>query len=406
MPNRIASPSAIIAGGSIAGLAMGMMLRRRGWNVVIAERSAQELSGRGAGIVTHRQLWNALAQCGVDTDGKDGVALLERVTWRPDGSVALRMSHPQVMALWDRLFSLLRNLWGGEGYRLGCELSGVRQSPGSVIAEFADGSEIEADVLIGADGIRSAVRAQAMGNAKPLYAGYVGWRGMVEEADLPPAVHAELFEYFCFCLPPSEQIIGYPVAGDGNDLRPGHRRYNFVWYRPADAATTLVDLLTDEEGVSHNLAIPPGKIRAAHIAALREAAGNILSPQFAAVVRAAKAPFLQPIFDLDSDIIAQGRVALIGDAAFVARPHIGAGVTKACEDAVALANALAGNSNVPEALQAYQRVRLPEGKRIVQRARDLGRSLQAQMVSDEEREAAILHHTAEAVMIENASMDF
>jgi 2-polyprenyl-6-methoxyphenol hydroxylase-like FAD-dependent oxidoreductase len=90
----------------------------------------------------------------------------------------------------------------------------------------------------------------------------------------------------------------------------------------------------------------------------------------------------------------------------VARPHIGAGVTKACEDAVALADSLAENSNVTEALLDYQRKRLPEGKRIVQRARDLGRSLQAHMVSEAEREAALLHHTAEAVMLENGSMDF
>jgi 2-polyprenyl-6-methoxyphenol hydroxylase-like FAD-dependent oxidoreductase len=310
------------------------------------------------------------------------------------------------MTSWDRLFGLLRKRWGEDGYHLGRELCGVVQNDDAVVANFIDRSELQADLLIGADGIRSGVRSQAMGAAQPLYAGYVGWRGMVDEADLPREVHAELFERFGFCLPPGEQMIGYPVAGDGHDLRPGYRRYNFVWYRPAEEATTLVDLLTDTNGVVHGSAIPPGKIRADNISAMRKAADEKLAPQFAAIIHATKAPFLQPIFDLDAEVIVNGRVALIGDAAFVARPHIGAGVTKACEDAVALAEALDQNGNVAEALHAYQRVRLPAGKRIVQRARDLGRSLQAHMVSDAEREAAILHHTPEAVMLENASMDF
>ena len=66
------------------------------------------------------------------------------------------------------------------------------------------------------------------------YAGYVAWRGLVDEAALSAATHAALFDAMVFCLPPGEQFLSYPVAGPDNDLRPGHRRCNFVWYRPAD----------------------------------------------------------------------------------------------------------------------------------------------------------------------------
>ena len=65
---------------------------------------------------------------------------------------------------------------------------------------------------------------------------------------VPPDTHRDLFEYMTFCLPPGEQFLGYPVAGPDNDLRPGHRRYNVVWYRPADEKTKLQWLLTDERG--------------------------------------------------------------------------------------------------------------------------------------------------------------
>ena len=85
-----------------------------------------------------------------------------------------------------------------------------------------------------------------------------------------------------FCLPPGEQFLGYPVAGPDNDLRPGHRRYNVVWYRPADEATKLPWLLTDESGVTHAISIPPPLIRARgdrRNARRRRAAGGAAIPR-------------------------------------------------------------------------------------------------------------------------------
>jgi 2-polyprenyl-6-methoxyphenol hydroxylase-like FAD-dependent oxidoreductase len=96
----------------------------------------------------------------------------------------------------------------------------------------------------------------------------------------------------------------------------------------------------------------------------------------------------------------------VGDAAFVARPHVGAGVTKAAEDAWALVEALDAHPDVAEALLAFEAVRVPLGRKIVRRARHLGAYMQAHLATEEEREAAARHHSPEAVMIETASMDF
>ena len=115
-----------------------------------------------------------------------------------------------------------------------------------------------------------------MPSVAPQYAGYVAWRGLVEEADISSRTHADLFERFAFCLPPGEQMLGYPVAGAGNTTRPGRRRYNLVWYRPAAEESGLVDLLTDESGHRHEVSIPPPLIRREVIARMRQDAESCL----------------------------------------------------------------------------------------------------------------------------------
>ena len=162
-----------------------------------------------------------------------------------------------------------------------------------------------------------------------------------------------------FTLPPGEQFLGYPVAGPDNDLRPGHRRYNVVWYRPADERDKLQWLLTDESGVTHAISIPPPLIRREAIAEMRADAERLLGPQFRQIVKLIEEPILQPIYDLESPHMAFGRVAILGDAAFVARPHVAAGVSKAADDAAALAQALQAEPDVPAALRRYEAARLP-----------------------------------------------
>jgi 2-polyprenyl-6-methoxyphenol hydroxylase-like FAD-dependent oxidoreductase len=116
-------------------------------------------------------------------------------------------------------------------------------------------------------------------------------------------------------------------------------------------------------------------------------------------------PILQPIYDLETPAMAFGRVVIIGDAAFVARPHVGAGVSKAADDAAALAEALSEAPAVGPALQAFEAKRLPVGRRIIERARHLGAYLQATQTA-EERAHSRRYSTAQAVIAETALVDF
>jgi 2-polyprenyl-6-methoxyphenol hydroxylase-like FAD-dependent oxidoreductase len=113
------------------------------------------------------------------------------------------------------------------------------------------------------------------------------------------------------------------------------------------------------------------------IAAMRADGRRLLAPAFAEIVEKCGQPFLQPIHDLASSAIVHGRIALLGDAAFVARPHVGMGVTKAMQDALALEAALRAHGPTPQALQAYERSRAPAGLDVVQRSRRLGAYMQA-----------------------------
>ena len=130
------------------------------------------------------------------------------------------------------------------------------------------------------------------------------------------------------------------VAGPENDLRAGHCRYNFVWYRPADAASELPRLRTDSDGRRNEVSIAPDRIHPDMIAEKRAAAGSPLALPFGEVARLTARAFLQPIYDLEMPRMAFGRIAVLGDAAFVERTHVGMGVTKATGDAVVLTDAL------------------------------------------------------------------
>jgi 2-polyprenyl-6-methoxyphenol hydroxylase-like FAD-dependent oxidoreductase len=392
----------IVIGGSLGGLFAANILHREGWDVQVFERTGAELSGRGAGIVTHAELNAALERAGCVVDETLGVPVPGRVTLARDGSVEAERALPQVLTAWARLYHLLKDAFPAERYHFGRTLVRVEQDAGSVTAVFADGSRETADLLVATDGIRSTVRAQFAPEAKPKYAGYVAWRGLVEESALSAPTRAALFERFAFCLPPREQMLGYPVAAANDSTKPGERRWNFVWYRPADEATTLRDLLTDASGKTHEGNIPLDRIRPDVIAGMLEEARRVLSPQFFEVVSKTEQPFYQPIYDLESARLVFGRVVLLGDAAFVARPHCGMGVTKAGADAVALADALAGGRPVEAALRAYESVRQPFGAYIVGFARKLGAYMQAQVLTAAEREAAEAYRSTEAIMRETA----
>jgi len=378
------------------------MLDRVGCEVTVHERVEHKLSERGAGITTHPEFHAAFGRIGIPMGSDYGVPVEERINLAPEGHVLARYHLKQLLTSWGQLHQSLFDALPPDRIHLGSRFVGATQRNGKVTAAFADGTSIEADLLIGVDGTRSTVRERFWPEARPRYVGYVAWRCAVEEARISRASHDVLFTRLIICLPPGEHVVGYPVAGVDGDARPGHRRFNLAWYRVANEET-LRRMLTDETGRHHEGGIPPHLIDRRFIAELKQASADRLPPPCIEVIDLAEQPFFQMIVDLEVETLVRGRIVLAGDAGFTARPHAGMGVTKAAGDAVALADALLAHpDDVERALAVYDAARCQYGRLVVNHARWLGTQSASHARTPEEAEIGRYIRQPEVVIRETS----
>src|SRR5579871_770932 len=378
------SRRALVIGGSLGGLIAAHLLRSTGWDAVVFERNEEELASRGVGLGTHPQLIGILKRAGIDFDESMGLTPSKAVCLDRNGKIVIERPTARTLSGWSRLYRALLDALPGEAYRLGKRLARVAQDGDGVTAFCADG-------------IRSTVRAQFLPDVVPLYAGYVAWRAVLDEADVPQELWREMVALYAFCLPEGEQLISYAVPGRDNDTAVGRRAYNIVWYRPV-SREALIDISTDAAGHYHALGIPPPLIRPEVVARIKADARATIAPQIAEIfVRTA--PFFQPIYDLASPRLVFGRVVLAGDAAFVARPHAGAGTTKAALDAACLADSIRdAGGDLAAGLARYERMQAPFGKALVDVNRAEGAYLSAQLKPKADRTAAELTRDLGAVV--------
>jgi 2-polyprenyl-6-methoxyphenol hydroxylase-like FAD-dependent oxidoreductase len=370
-------PQALVVGGSVGGLFAAHLLRSVGWDVEVFERSAGDLASRGTGIGAADALFAVIRRIGVPLDASVGISVRSQICLDRGGSVVAEVPAAGRMTAWARIYRALKDALPPECYHFNRAVRSVDQDAHGVTAELADGSRAAGDLLVAADGLDSTVRRQLLPSVEARYAGYVAWRGVLEGRDTPSEIQSRFFDHVTFCFPESELLLAMPNPGAGDDVRPQARRYYFVWYRPVDFDEALPRLCTDASGRQHGLAIPPPLIRPEVIHDLKASAESVLPPQMAAVVHRAAQPLLQAIFDLESPRVVFGRVVLLGDAAFVARPHVAAGVTKAALDAQSLVDALtASPGDLDRALAQYDHEQRSFGGRLVAHGRLLGAHLE------------------------------
>ena len=366
-------PSATIIGGSMAGLFAATALSKKGWDISIHEKVPVPLSGRGAGIATYDELADLVFKA-TNNNNVLGTTAKSRVSLDINGKIINSYDYPQVYTSWQYLFSILREQISNDDYFMGDDCIKIEQNEDKAIAFFENGKKKETDLIIVANGIKSELRTYVDNKAYPQYAGYVGWRGVVNEEEISKNSLETLSNYFIVVLPYNQQIASYPIAGEGkNPFKIGERRINWIWYKPIPQKK-LKEILLGKSGQQFEDGIPPNEIREEIVNDLFKEAEEKLPPQLVELVKITKQPLIQPIFDLQSMKMKNGRVVTIGDAAFTARPHVGMGVTKAAMDAFTLSEYLEDSSNLDD-LDKWEHSRLKESQFIVNRSRKLGQYL-------------------------------
>jgi 2-polyprenyl-6-methoxyphenol hydroxylase-like FAD-dependent oxidoreductase len=172
------SKRALVIGGSLGGLFAANLLLRAGWRVDVFEKTGERSRPAAPGSPPiPSSCAHSRAPARARRVGRRARPARGRAR---DGSVAGTRDLPQVMTAWGRIYRLLKDVFPPGGITSGAA-SRVEGRAERAVATFEDGARAEGDLLVAADGIRSTVRMQLAPDVRPQYAGYVAWRGLIEE---------------------------------------------------------------------------------------------------------------------------------------------------------------------------------------------------------------------------------
>ena len=339
----------LIAGAGIGGLTLAAALRHAGLECLVLER-APAFAPLGAGITVQPNGLRSLAPLGMDgavVAAGEKLAELSIRHWRGatlsrmDGASFPRLfGAPAVAIHRAKLHAVLLSANGEVGVRLGFEVARFEEAATSVAVVARDGERLTGSLLVAADGLNSAVRAQLLGDGPPRYAGYTSWRGVTPPCDLVPAgATSESWG-------PGARFGIVPIGGG--------RVYWFATANaPAGGTDAGLETLLARFGEWH--APIAELLRATPAAAIlrTDISDRPAAPRWSA-----------------------GRVTLLGDAAHPMTPDLGQGGCQAIEDAVVLAGALSearsAGEDLAAALLRYERRRAPRANRVVDQARRFG----------------------------------
>jgi 2-polyprenyl-6-methoxyphenol hydroxylase-like FAD-dependent oxidoreductase len=370
-----------IVGGSLAGCAAAIALRRAGCDVSVYERSSGALEDRGAGIGLPLALLRTLVERDfVDADmacfqasrspfvcraaaGHTGSSA-ERVLWEQPVAVAVTN--------WGIVYRHLRSRLPDVAYRQGEEVTEVSATgDGAASLRFADGHTAHFDLVVCADGQHSVGRRFLFPEQPLQYAGYVLWRGLADERSVPSIERFE--DRVTWAVSETGYCLLYIVPSRAEDVSIGKRQVNWVLYENV-ADTALPGVLSDARGIVHPTSLPPGRASAEQVTHIHRRARQQFPAYVADAVCATPAPFIQAVFDMRVPRYRQGRICLVGDASTVCRPHAASGAVKALTNALSLFDALGTHASTDDALEAWDTAQSAEGHRLVTLGQVMGKA--------------------------------
>jgi len=364
---------AVVVGGSFAGLTTALLLREQGFRVDVFERTPAYLDGRGGGIVLQPDTVRWIVE-------RPHPFSLEEVSigstctryLGPGNTVVFEEPAAWRFSSWTTLYRILLDDFGTRDYHLGEAAVGVDQDADSVEVRFLSGRRERADLVVFADGISSVGRRRLQPDVRPRYAGYVGWRGTVPEREVSVETADLIHDATVYTVVPDSHMCAYPIPAVDGGLARGDRQLNYVWYRNVAEGPVLDEMVTDLRGVPAPVSVHPGQVQQRYVDEMRAEAAELLPPASAELVKRTEQPYIQVVLDIAAQRMSHGRVALVGDAAFAARPHAAAGTAKAASDAWSLAAALAEGPDVPAALARWEPGRLALGQDLLSRVAAMG----------------------------------
>ena len=349
----------MIAGAGIGGLTAAACLLKKGFEVKVFEQAPQ-LGEVGAGIQQSANAVKVLYDLGL-RDALEKVAVKPRdYEFRRYDTAELLHTIPFAGAHQEAHGAPYYHIHRADIHRiladavlaldphavtLGARATGYSESDSGVQVRFANGATADGDLLVGADGIKSAIRAQIVGETPATYTGYVAWRLLVPRSKLP----ADIMERVgvVWCGPKNHAVVYWLCSGDV---------LNFVGIPERDA--------WEEESWTQRR--PWEELKADYVGwhpkvqAILDAADRNECYRWALNNR-------KPIFDWSTR-----RATLLGDAAHPTLPFLAQGAVMAIEDAAVLARALEGSATVSDAINLYQRNRTARTARIVNESTEHG----------------------------------
>lgn len=364
---------AIVVGGSFAGLTAALLLREQGFDVDVYERTPQHLNGRGGGIVlqpdTVRWITERPHPFGVD-DVSIGSSVMRYLG--ENNKIVYEEPAAWRFSSWTTMYRVLLDDFGTDRYHLGEYAVGVSQDDDRAEVRFTSGRAERAELVVFADGITSVGRRRLQPRVQPRYAGYIGWRGTVPERAVSPETADLIHDALAYAVMENSHICMYAIPGADESLARGDQQLNYVWYRNVAEGPELDEMVTDLRGFTAPVSVHPGQVQQRFVDRMRTEAAEQLPPAAAELIERTAEPYIQIVLDIAVRNMAFGRVALIGDAAFAARPHAAAGTAKAAADAWSLAEALAAETDIPTALAAWEPPRLALGNDLLSRVAQMG----------------------------------
>jgi salicylate hydroxylase len=341
------TPRIAIIGGGIGGLSAALALRRRGIEAIVCEQTSA-LSAFGAGLNLTPNAVKALRALGLEAEieaiGSGSEFLLMR-SWKSGrtisrtrrGDFRKTFGAPNLTVHRADLLAVLRGALKDADIRLGKRAVAVESGDRSAVVRFADGSEIEADVVVGADGIHSVVRNSLFGADAPRFTGCMCWRGMAPADAVPRDIDVTNGTLW---MGPHGHVVHYPV-------RRGEL-VNIVAHFDSTAWTE--ESWTWEGGVEEVMT-----------------AYARWNPALTRLFPYSERWYKWALYDRDPlERWSKGRATLLGDSAHAMLPYLGQGAGMAIEDGCVLAAMIARHADdLGEALLAYEQLRAPRTKAAV-----------------------------------------